>query len=94
MRLILWVLVLFAAAVAVALAIEEYGTGHLVVEVPEFEKFELPLDYAIAGFFATFIVFYILIRILSGLLNRREIRAESLMQTGVKAFFEGDYDYA
>ncbi|SEN34431.1 heme biosynthesis HemY N-terminal domain-containing protein [Nitrosomonas marina] len=94
MRLILWVLVLFAAAVAVALAIEEYGTGHLVVEVPQFEKIEVSLDYALAGLIAAFIVFYILVRILNGLLNRRDIRAESLMQTGIKAFFEGDYDYA
>ncbi|SEQ86467.1 HemY protein [Nitrosomonas sp. Nm51] len=94
MRLILWVLVLFGAAVAVALAIEEYGTGHLVVEIPQYEQIELSLDYAIAGLLAAFIVFYILVRILSSLLNRRDIKAESLMQTGIKAFFEGDYDYA
>lgn len=90
MRLILWVLVLFAAAVAVALA-AEYITGHLIVEMPPYEKVELPLNYAIAGLLAAFAVFYLLIRMLAGLINRRDIRAESLMLTGLKAFFEGDY---
>ncbi|PTN09140.1 heme biosynthesis HemY N-terminal domain-containing protein [Nitrosomonas aestuarii] len=94
MRLILWVLVLFAAAVAVALAVEEYSTGHLIVEIPSFEKIELSLDYAVAGLVAAFVVFYILVRMLIGLFDRRNIRAESLMLTGLKAFFEGDYDKA
>lgn len=94
MRLILWVLVLFAAAVVVALAVEEYSTGSLMVEIPPYEKIELSLDYAIAGLIAALAVFYFLVRMLIGLFNRRNIRAESLMQMSVKAFFEGDYDHA
>lgn len=93
MRLILWVLVLFAAAVAVALA-AEYITGHLIVEMPPYEKIELSLNYAIAGLILAFVVFYILVRILTGFFDRRNIRAESLMLTGLKAFFEGDYALA
>lgn len=94
MRLILWVLVLFAAAVVVALAVEEYSTGFLIVEVPPYEKIELSLDYAIAGLIAALAVLYFVIRMLIGLFNHRNIRAESLMLTSIKAFFEGDYDQA
>ena len=90
MRLILWVLVLFAAAVVVALAVEEYSNGSIMVEVPKYKKMELSLDYAIAGLAAALAVFYFLVRMLIGLFNRRNIRAESLMLTSVKAFFEGD----
>lgn len=57
MRLILWVLVLFAAAVVVALAVEEYSNGSIMVEVPPYEKMELSLDYAIAGLAAALAVF-------------------------------------
>ncbi len=91
MRLILWVLVLFAAAVAVTLAVEEYSAGTIMVEIPPYEKNELPLNYAIVGVLAVLLVFYILIRTLSGLLNLRAIRSESLMMNGLQAFFEGDY---
>ncbi|MCW5618780.1 MAG: heme biosynthesis protein HemY, partial [Nitrosomonas sp.] len=91
MRLILWVLVLFAAAVAVTLAVEEYSAGTIMVEIPPYEKKELPLDYAIVSVLAVFFVFYILIRMLGGLLSLRVIRSESLMMNGLQAFFEGNY---
>lgn len=94
MRLILWVLVLFAAAVAVALTVEEYSAGAIMVEIPPYDKIELPLDYAIAGVLVGFFVLYILARVFSGLLNLRAIRSESLMVESVKAFFEGDYKHA
>jgi len=91
MRLILWVLVLFAAAVAVALAVDEYSSGNLLVEIPPYEKMEVPLDYAIAGILLAFFIFHILFRMLAGLIDLRSIRSESLMMNGLKAFFEGDY---
>ncbi|MBX3641081.1 MAG: heme biosynthesis protein HemY [Nitrosomonas sp.] len=94
MRLILWVLVLFAAAVAVTLAVEEYSAGTIMVEIPPYEKKELPLDYAIVSVLAVFFVFYILIRMLGGLLSLRVIRSESLMMNGLQAFFEGNYAQA
>jgi len=94
MRLILWVLVLFAAAVAVTLAVDEYSAGMIMVEIPPYEKQEIPLDYAIVGVLAVFFVFYILIRMLGGLLNLRAIRSESLMMDGLQAFFAGDYALA
>jgi phosphoenolpyruvate carboxylase len=94
MRLILWVLVLFAAAVAVTLAVDEYSAGTIMVEIPPYEKQEMPLDYAIVGALAVFFVFYILIRALGGLLNLRAIRSESLMMNGLRAFFAGDYALA
>ena len=94
MRLILWVLVLFAAAVAVTYAVEEYSAGTIMVEIPPYEQKELQLDYAIGGALAAFFVFYVLIRMLGGLLNLSGIRSESLMISGMKAFLEGDYKEA
>jgi len=94
MRLILWVLVLFAAAVAVTFAVEEYSAGTIMVEIPPYEPKELPLDYAIGGALSAFLIFYIMIRILDGFFNLRGIRSESLMISSIQAFLEGDYNQA
>ncbi len=95
MRLVLWVLILFAAAVVVALTVEDHDiTGYVIVKISGYDEIELTLEYAAAGLIASFFILYFLIRALACLFNQSNIRAESYMLTSIKAFFEGNYDYA
>ena len=67
MKLILWLLALFAAAVAVTLAAKNM-TGRALLEMPPYQ-IELSLDHFIIGVIAAFFVFYILVRIILGILG-------------------------
>lgn len=93
MRLILWLLALFAAAVAVALA-AKYNTGHVSLAMPPYQL-ELSLDYFIIGLIAAFFVFYILVRFILGILGfnqrHRHKKTDEMLLSGLKAYFEGDY---
>ncbi len=93
MRLILWLLALFAAAVAVALA-AKYNTGHVLLIMQPY-RVELSLNIFLIGLLAAFFVFYLAVRLLVGILgfNRRHRhkKAEYMLLTGIKAYFEGNY---
>lgn len=93
MRLILWLLMLFAAAVAVVLA-AKYNNGYVLLVMQPY-RVELSLNIFIMMLFAAFLVFYLAIRLLSGIsgFNRRHRhkKSDEMMLAGIKAFFEGNY---
>lgn len=93
MRLILWLLALFAAAVAVTLA-AKYNTGHVLLIMQPY-RIELSLNIFLIGLLAAFCVFYVIVRLLAGILgfNRRHRhkKSEYMLLTGIKAYFEGNY---
>ena len=93
MRLILWLLALFAAAVAVALA-AKYNTGQVILIMQPYQG-ELPLNIFLIGLLVAFFVFYLAVRLLAGIFgfNRRHRhkKAEYMLLTGIKAYFEGNY---
>ena len=65
MKLILWLLALFAAAVAVTLAAKN-TTGRALIEMPPYQL-ELPLDQFILAAAVALFVFYILVRFVLGI---------------------------
>ncbi|WP_394807920.1 heme biosynthesis HemY N-terminal domain-containing protein [Nitrosomonas sp.] len=93
MKLILWLLALFAAAVAVTLAAKNV-TGRALLEMPPYQ-IELSLDHFIIGVIAAFFVFYILVRIILGVLGfsrrHRHKKTDEMLLSGLKAYFEGDF---
>lgn len=93
MKLILWLLALFAAAVAVTLAAKN-TTGRALLEMPPYQL-ELPLDQFIIGAVAAFFVFYILVRFMLGIFGfsrrHRHKKTDEMLLSGLKAYFEGDY---
>lgn len=96
MKLVLWVLALFAAAIAIVLA-AYYNTGTVLFTVPPY-KIELAFNTFVIMLISVFTVFYMLLRILSGLsgINRklRAKKAEEMTWFGTRAFFEARYDQA
>lgn len=93
MKLILWLLALFAAAVAVTLAAKNL-TGRALLEMPPYQ-IELSLDHFIIGVIAAFFVFYILVRVILGILGfgrrHRHKKTDEMLLSGLKAYFEGDF---
>ena len=93
MKLILWLLALFAAAVAVTLA-AKYTTGHALLVMPPYQL-ELSLDHFIIGVITAFFVFYILVRFILGIFGfsqrHRHKKTDQMLLSGLKAYFEGDY---
>ena len=93
MKLILWLLGLFAAAVAVTLAAKN-TTGRALIEIPPYQ-WELPLDQFIIGAAVAFFIFYILVRFILGILGfsqrHRHKKTDEMLLSGLKAYFEGDY---
>ena len=93
MKLILWLLALFAAAVAVTLA-AKYTTGHALLVVPPYQL-DLPLDYFIIGLIVAFFILYMLLRFVLGIVGfsqrHRHKKTDEMLLSGLKAYFEGDY---
>lgn len=93
MKLILWLLALFAAAVAVTLAAKN-TTGRALIEMPPYQL-ELPLDQFILAAAVAFFVFYILVRFVLGIFGfsqrHRHKKTDEMLLSGLKAYFEGDY---
>ncbi|SFP63346.1 HemY protein [Nitrosomonas cryotolerans] len=93
MRLILWLLALFAAAVTVTFA-AKYNTGHVLLVLSPYQV-ELSLNIFIMALLVAFFIFYFLLRLILGLFGfnqrHRHKKADEMMLTGLKAFFEGDY---
>jgi HemY protein len=99
MKFLLWLLVLFAVAVAVALA--AHNNGYAVLVYPPY-RIELSLTLFIGLLIAVFIAAYLLVRTVAAALRLpdyvRRFRAERLQNKGRKAmmdalgaFFEGRY---
>lgn len=93
MKLILWLLALFAGAVAVTLAAKN-TTGRALIEMPPYQL-ELPLDQFILAAAVAFFVFYILVRFVLGIFGfsqrHRHKKTDEMLLSGLKAYFEGDY---
>lgn len=93
MRLILWLLALSAAAVAVVFA-AKYNDGYVLL-VKQPYQIELALNIFIMALIAAFFIFYIAVRLLLRIFNfnqrHRHKKANVMMTTGLKSFFEGDY---
>lgn len=93
MKLIFWLLALFAAAVAVTLA-AKYTTGHATLVMPPYQL-ELSLDHFIIGLIAAFFIFYVLVRFILGVFGfsqrHRHLKTDNMLLSGLKAYFEGDY---
>lgn len=92
MKLVLWVLALLAAAAAIILT-AYYNTGSVLFTVPPY-KVELAFNTFILILLFAFILFYALLRALSGLSGLRSRKVEQLTRSGLKAFFETRYDRA
>lgn len=92
MKLMLWVLILFAAAAAVALA-GYYNSGTVLFTVPPYTV-ELAFNIFIIGSLLAFIIFYYLVQIIIGLLNTRVRKAQQSTFSGLKAFLETRFDQA
>jgi len=93
MKLILWLLALFAAAVAVTLAAKN-TTGRALLEMPPYQL-ELPLDQFIIAAAAAFFIFYVLVRFILGIFGyshrHRHKKADEMLLSGLKAYLEDDY---
>ena len=93
MKLILWLLALFTAAVAITLA-AKYTTGHALLVMPPYQL-ELSMEHFILGTIVAFFAFYLLVRFILGILgfNRkyRHKKTDDMLLSGLKAYFEGDY---
>ena len=87
MKLILWLLALFAAAVAVTLA-AKYTTGHASIVMPPYQL-ELSLEHFIIGVVAAFFVFYMLVRLILGIFgysqHYRHKKTDTTLLSGIKA---------
>jgi HemY protein len=96
MKLVLWVLALFAAAAAVVYT-AYYNIGSALFTAPPY-TIELALNTFIILLLVAFVLFYMLLRILSGLFGTRERsrrkKSNRAMLSGLKAFFEERYDEA
>jgi len=92
MKLVLWVLALLAAAAVIVLT-AYYNTGSVLFTVPPY-KVELAFNTFVLILLFAFILFYALLRALSGLSGLRSRKVEQLTRSGLKAFFETRYDRA
>lgn len=96
MKLVLWVLALFAAAAAVVFT-AYHNKGTVLLTAPPY-TLELALNTFILLELFAFILFYMLVRALFGLFGMRKQlrheRSDRAMLSGLKAFFEERYDDA
>lgn len=93
MKLIVWLIALFTAAVAVTLTAKNI-TGQASLVMPPYQL-ELPLDQFIIVVIVAFIVFYLLVRFILGVFGfskrHRHKKTDEMLLSGLKAYFEGDF---
>lgn len=100
MKAVLWLLALFAAAVATTLA-AKYNSGYVLVVAQPY-RVELSLNLLAVLLVAAFFVAYFVVRLAvitlrlptevsEFRLRRRRAKARRIMLDGLKAFFEGRY---
>lgn len=96
MKLVLWVLALFAA-IAIVVYTAYYNIGSVLFTAPPY-TIELALNTFILFLLAAFILFYVVVRIFLGLFRIRDRlrrnKSNREMFSGLKAFFEKRYDDA
>src|SRR5690242_18202430 len=103
MRALLWVIGLFAVAVALALA-ARYFPGYTLIVLPPY-RVELSLRVAVVVLLATFALAYVVLRALSLTLGmparakqfrreQRRLQAQRTFRQGLIAYFEGRYGRA
>ena len=99
MKYLLWVLGLFAAAVALTIA--SHNSGYVLLVLPPY-RVELSLTLFISLLLLTFVLGYVLIRLSIGILqlpeyvrkfrsDRAQAKARKLLEEELFAFFEGRY---
>jgi HemY protein len=103
MRLLIWVIALFALAVGLTVA-ARYNTGYLLLALPGY-RVELSVNLALILLLLTFFVFYLVLRsvLLALQMPRRaseyrrtqeRLRARKLLEDGLRAFLEGRFGRA
>lgn len=92
MKLVFWLFALFAAATAIVLT-AYYHTGSVLFTVPPY-KIEFAFNTFILMTLSVFTLFYALLRIVANLSGSRERKVERLTGSGLKTFFETEYDTA
>ncbi|MCC6916824.1 heme biosynthesis protein HemY [Nitrosomonas sp.] len=92
MKLVFWLFALFAAATAIVLT-AYYHTGSVLFTVPPY-KIEFAFNTFILMALSVFTLFYALLRIVANLSGSREKKVERLTGSGLKTFFETEYDTA
>lgn len=103
MRLLIWVVGLFALAVAITVA-ARYNVGYVLIVLPG-HRVELSVNVAVILAFVVFLVFYVLFRALLLVLqmpvrarefrrSQDQVRARRTLQSALKAFFEGRHGRA
>lgn len=96
MKLVLWVLALFAAAVAIVIA-AQYDNGSVLMIVPPY-RIELTINIFIISLIVAFFIFYLLVRLIARVLGlNKQLHHKKINETmlaAVKAFFEEQYDKA
>jgi HemY protein len=97
MRLLIWIVTLFALAVALTVA-ARYNTGYVLLVVPGY-RVELSLNFALVLLLLAFMVFYFVLRslVLAGQMPRRASeyrraqdreRARKVLEDALRAFLE------
>lgn len=96
MKLVLWVLALFAAAVGVVIA-AQYDNGSVLLVVPPY-KIELTINIFVILLIAVFFIFYLLLRLTAKILGLNKHlhhkRINETMLAALKAFYEKRFDKA
>lgn len=92
MKLILWILALFAASAAVVLA-AYYNTGTVLFTVPPY-TLEIAFHIFIIGLLAAFVLLYFGLRIIMDLLDAGARKAQQSTFSGLNAFLETRFDQA
>ena len=103
MRLLLWLLTLFAAAIGLAIA-TRFNTGNVVFFYPPY-RVDLSLNFFIALILAAFVVLYVFIRavrvaqrlpgrVLAYRRGKRQDESNQALRDALKALFEGRFGQA
>lgn len=100
MKILFWVVALFALAVGLVIA-ARYNEGYALVVLPPY-RVEIALNLLVILVVAAFILFYSLVRLVSGAVqvparvrqyrvSRRHDRAREALLTALESYFEGRY---
>lgn len=96
MKLVLWVLTLFAAAVAVVIA-AQYNYGSVLLVAPPY-KVELTINIFLILLIVAFLIFYVVLRfVIKALTLNKHLSHKKInesMLTALKAYFEEQYNKA
>jgi len=103
MRILLWLLTLFASAIGLAV-LARFNPGNVVLFYPPY-RIDLSLNFFLAALLASFILLYVIIRavrltqklpgrVIAYRRQKREVDANKALRESLKAFFEGRFGHA